>query len=225
MKTAETVWKKRDAAHFRTLHARLSERIRVDYAIDLSKRDVESLEHVHRAFFSQGLTLKFELRSPENRRDYPAFSELLLMTDPEGRPGSFLASETVFRHVKRLEQQNRIVPVVGDFAGDHALKAIARELVARDLPVSVFYVSNVEQYLMKPPKWQAWVENIESLPSNESSLFLRAYLDQGRRHPRQLKGHRTASVLQLFDHFRWRQRNRSYSGFWQLVTDGLVEEP
>ena len=225
LKTAETAWKKRDAAKFRSLHARLLERIRVDYAIDLGKRDLESLEHVHRAFFSQGLALKFELHNPDNPRDYPAFAELLLMTDPEGQLGSFLASEPVFRLVKRLEQENRIVPVVGDFAGDHALKGIARELVARDLPVSVFYVSNVEQYLMKPPKWQAWVENVESLPSNESSLFLRAYLDQGRRHPRQLKGHRTASVLQLFDHFRWRQRSRSYQGFWQLVTEGLLDEP
>jgi hypothetical protein len=224
IKESERAWKKRDAASFRTLHARLVERIRSDYGIELGKGDVESLERVHQAFFSQGLALKFELHSPENRRDYPPFSELLEMTDPDGKPGSFLASEAVFRFVKELEQQNRIVPVVGDFAGDHALKAIARELVARDLPVSVFYVSNVEQYLLKPPKWQAWVENVESLPSNESSMFLRAYLDQGRRHPHQLKGHRTATVLQLFDHFRWRQRTKSYGGFWELVTDGLLGE-
>ena len=114
--------------------------------------------------------------------------------------------------------------MVGDFAGEHAIKAIATELRRRALPVSVFYTSNVEQYLVDPPKWQRWVENVEALPTNEASLFLRCYLDQGRRHPQQLKGHRTASVLQLFDHFRWKQRSRGYTGFWQLATDGVISE-
>lgn len=39
---------------------------------------------------------------------------------------------------------NRVVPVVGDLAGDHAVKAIGREAAARGPEVSAFYVSNVD---------------------------------------------------------------------------------
>jgi hypothetical protein len=221
---AEAAWKLRDKPAFRTLHERLKDRIEQSYRIALSKRDAETLEHVHRAFFNKGLAIAFELHSPENQRDYPSFRELMLATSADGQQRGFLANERDYRLIRRMQRDNRIIPVVGDFAGEHALRAIAAELRRRDLPISVFYTSNVEQYLVDPPKWQRWVENVEALPTNESSLFLRCYLDQGRRHPQQLKGHRTASVLQLFDHFRWKQRTRGYTGFWQLATDGVITE-
>lgn len=121
--------------------------------------------------------------------------------------------------MQRLQQQNRVIPVVGDFAGEHALKKIGAELARRDLPVSVFYTSNVEQHLMEPDKWKAWAANIDALPSDERTLFLRCYLDQGRRHPAQMEGHRTASLVSSFDQFKWRNRTRGYGSFFQLVTD------
>ena len=220
---AEAVWKRRDKAEFRALHERLRDRVETEFRIALSKRDREMLENVHRAFFDKGLAIAFELHS-EKIREYPTFRELLETGDAGQGARSFLASENDFRLIQRMQRSNRIIPVVGDFAGEHALRAIGAELRRRDLPVSVFYTSNVEQYLVDPPKWQRWVQNVDALPSNEASLFLRCYLDQGRRHPQQLKGHRTASVLQAFDHFRWKQRSRGYTGFWQLATDGVITE-
>jgi hypothetical protein len=220
---ADDAWKKRDKKSFQSLHAELRQKITGDYGIQLGKRDLETLENVHEAFFTRGLDLKFELHGSESRRDYPALRALLGAAAPDGRKLGFLASEAAFRKVQELERQNRIIPVVGDFAGTHALMAIGSELAKRDLPVSVLYTSNVEQYVIEPPSWQSWVKNLDALPSNEQSLFLRCYLDQGRRHPQQLPGHRTASVLQSFDQFRWRQRTRGgYTGFWQLVTDGVL---
>lgn len=62
---------------------------------------------------------------------------------------------------------------------------------------------------------------MDALPANEQSLFLRCYLDQGRRHPLQLEGHRTATLLASFDHFKWRNKSRGYGSFFQLVTDGV----
>jgi hypothetical protein len=219
----DSAWKRRDKAEFRLLHGRLRDRIASQYGIRLSKRDQETLENVHRAFFTKGLSIAFELHS-ENHRTYPTLRELFETKSPGGRARSYLASAEDFRLIQRMQRDNRIIPVVGDFAGDHAIGAIGAELRRRGLPVSVFYTSNVEQYLVDPPKWQRWVRNVEALPTNEASLFLRCYLDQGRRHPQQLEGHRTASVLQTFDHFRWKQRSRGYTGFWQLATDGVITE-
>ena len=105
----------------------------------------------------------------------------------------FLASEEAFRFVQAMESEGRIVPVVGDFAGDSALPGIAAYLAREKLTVSAFYTSNVEQYLLEPKVWAKWARNVAALPTDDRSLFIRAYLDQGRRHPKELTGHRTAT--------------------------------
>lgn len=204
---------------FDQIHAQLAKSIR-DKGFELGADDDKTLLATHRAFFDRGLELSFELHD-KNGRKYPKLSQLLGAKDAHGAQRGFLGSDAAFRSVQRMQRENRVIPVVGDFAGDHALQRIGAELKKRDLPVSVFYTSNVEQYLMEPDKWKAWTRNVDALPSNEQSLFLRCYLDQGRRHPRQLDGHRTATVVASFDHFKWRSRTRGYGSFFQLVTDGL----
>lgn len=213
---------KPDPKVYRESHARFLGRIEKEFGVPLSQKDEQTLSDTHKAFFDKQLELRFELLG-KNFRDYPSLAELLSAKDPSGRQRGFLATEDAFRSVQTLQRQNRIVPVVGDFAGPHALKAIAAELKRADVPVSAFYVSNVEQYVLEPDKWKAYVSNIDALPTNEKSLFIRCYLDQGRKHPQQLAGHRTATVLQLFDHFRWKQRSKGYGGFWQLATDGVLD--
>ncbi len=122
-----------------------------------------------------------------------------------------------------MQRENRIIPVVGDFAGDHALQSVAKELSKRDLPVLAFYVSNVEQYVMDPPQVEGLGEERgRAAQRTNTATFIRAYLDQGRQHPLQMKGHRTTTVLSSFDHFKWRQRTRGYGSFWQVATDGLA---
>jgi hypothetical protein len=208
-----------DRGLFAATHQRLRARITAEFGIELSAGDREALERTQRVFFDQQAAIRFVLHE-QNGRKYPPLSELLSARDPSGTERSFLATGRSFALLKSLHEKNRILPVVGDFAGDHALKAVAAELRRRDLPVSAFYVSNVEQYVIEPEKWRAYVANVLALPSDEQSLFIRCYLDQGRRHPRQPQGHRTATLLQRFDHFKWRQQKKSYTGFWELATDG-----
>lgn len=207
-----------DARRFSELHAMLAKKIQ-SRGVLLGAEDQKTLSATHRAFFDRGLDLSFELHE-KNGRKYPSLGELLSAEDSGGAKG-FLGTEAAFRSVQGMQRDNRVIPVVGDFAGDHAILRIAAELRRRDLPVSVFYTSNVEQYLMEPDKWKAWTRNVEALPSNEKSVFLRCYLDQGRPHPRQLEGHRTATVVASFDHFKWRNKTRGYGSFFQLVTDGI----
>src|SRR6185436_19357252 len=106
--------------------------------------DKKTLEVTHRAFFKGQLDVRFELKPPQGRR-YPALRELLAAKDTQGAQRGFLASEEAFRFVQTMEREGRIVPVVGDFAGDRAMPGIAAHLAKEKLTVSLFYVSNVEQ--------------------------------------------------------------------------------
>lgn len=210
-------------AAFAATHAAILERITRVHGIELGPSDRKQLERTQRAFFERQLELAFELRQHSSRR-YPTFAELVTTTDVTGTARGFLGSEGAYARVARLQRENRIVPVVGDFAGNHALLGIAGEIRKRGLTTSAFYVSNVEQYLLgNPHTWLRWLRNLRELPANGQTLLIRAYLDQGRRHPAQRPGQRTATVVQ--------QLSRSLEGgqplprdLWQLTTEGTLDE-
>lgn len=208
-------------ATFDAVHGELVERVR-GFGVTLDAKDIKSLRAAQRAFFDGGLDTRFSLHE-ENGRTYPPLRTLLALEDDQGVQRGFLATDEAFRTIKRLHAEHRIIPIVGDFAGGHALHRIGALLRSRDLPVSAFYVSNVEQYLLEPTKWRAWTTNVDSLPTNEQSVFIRCYLDQGKKHPRQKAGHRTTTVVSSVDDFRWRQRKSPAKSFMELVTQGLLD--
>ena len=206
-----------DEALFRTTHRQLVKDIS-GWGIALSAQDERRLEAMHRSFFDQQLDLRFALHEA-NGRTYPTLEQLLSSRDPSGSQLGFLATRAGFETVQRLQRLHRVVPVVGDFAGTHAIQGVAKELKQRGLFVSAFYVSNVEQYLFEPAKWTQYVANVQALPVRDDAVFIRCYLDQGRRHPRQLPGHRTSTMLQPVSRFFDQQGRGGYQTFWQLVTD------
>jgi hypothetical protein len=208
-----------DEAVFTASHARL--RAAVERDVPLDAGDKKTLEIAHRAFYGGQLDVHFELKPPQGRR-YPALRELLAQKDPEGAARGFLASEEAFRFVQAMEREGKIIPVVGDFAGDRAMPGIAAYLSGEKIPVSVFYTSNVEQYLLPPRTWTKWARNVAALPTHDGSLFVRAYLDQGKKHPQQRKGHRTATVVQRIADFGERQAKKPYATFWELTTEHVL---
>jgi hypothetical protein len=94
--------------------------------------------------------------------------------DGNGQYRSFLANEETFRLLKDMQTRNLIVPVVGDFAGDKAIRAVGKYLKDHGALVSAFYLSNVEQYLMQDGKWERFCRNAAALPHDDSSLFIRS---------------------------------------------------
>jgi hypothetical protein len=72
-----------------------------------------------------------------------------------------------------MQQQNLIVPVVGDFAGPKAIRAVGQYLKDHGATVHVFYISNVEDYIQARSRY---VGNIASLPADASSALLRWYI-------------------------------------------------
>lgn len=209
-------------ASFTRTHAAIVERITRVHAVELSATDKKQLERIARAFFEKQLELAFELKQHSSRR-YPTFAELVTATDLSGRAQGFLGSEASYARIARLQRENRIIPVVGDFAGDRALLGIAGEIRTRGLTTSAFYVSNVEQYLLGDAQtWQRWVRNLRALPANSRTLLIRAYLDQGRRHPAQPEGQRTATVLQPLA--TTLESARPPRDLWQLTTHGTLDD-
>jgi hypothetical protein len=69
-----------------------------------------------------------------------------------------------------MQQQNLIIPVVGDFAGPKAIRAVGQYLKDRGAVVHAFYISNVEDYIRA---WQQYEANIAALPLDSSSVFIR----------------------------------------------------
>jgi hypothetical protein len=99
---------------------------------------------------------------------------LMLQTDGRGRNRNFLASETNYQFVRQMHQKNLIVPVVGDFAGSKALRAVASYIRDHNAQVTAFYVSNVEEYISSPRSvWTAYCRNLSLLPVGATSTFIR----------------------------------------------------
>jgi hypothetical protein len=66
------------------------------------------------------------------------------------------------------------VPIVGDFGGSTAIRAIGRYLKENNATVAAFYLSNVEEYLYPGGKWNSFCRSVSTLPLDSSSTFIRS---------------------------------------------------
>lgn len=104
-----------------------------------------------------------------------SYAELMSATDRTGHQQSYLASEESFTLVRELQRRNLIVPLLGDVAGDTALAGIGRHLREREMPLSAFYLSNVERYLFdRDDRCRQFYENVAALPLQPASVFIRS---------------------------------------------------
>jgi hypothetical protein len=97
-----------------------------------------------------------------------------MQTDWNGVARSYLATEENFKRLKRLQSRNLIVPVVGNFAGPKAIRAVGRYVREHGATISAFYVSNVEQYLFQDGLFDQFAQNVAALPVDGSSTFIRS---------------------------------------------------
>jgi hypothetical protein len=76
--------------------------------------------------------------------------------------------------MKDMQTRNLIVPVVGDFGGPTAIRAVGDYLRARNATVGAIYVSNVEQYLFQGDAWRRYYESVATLPTDSTTTFIRS---------------------------------------------------
>ena len=108
------------------------------------------------------------------------YASLMMSDDGNGQYRSYLASEDSFQFLKNLESRNLVVPVVGDFGGDKAIRAVGAYLKSVGAQVSAFYLSNVEQFLSQEGKWDRFCLSVASLPIDDTSMFIRSGAGRNR---------------------------------------------
>jgi hypothetical protein len=166
-----------DSAFAKETFGQMISRLRDRHHFALTADDVKTLDYVYNAFVTSGPEIRYSFPNQYGWRRFPSYSQLMLETDADGDEHSYIASEDNFQIVKRLESQNRIIPIVGDFAGNKALRSIGKYLRGRQADVTVFYTSNVEFYLFQNDDWKKFYRNVAELPVVPESVFVRAYFN------------------------------------------------
>lgn len=187
-------------------------------AFPLSVQDMAIIARFHTAFIREGPGLKLTSYGRPQREDYPDYRRLLLETDLSGREANYLAREEDFQFVKSLEERNLVVPVVGNFAGLHALASIGDYVAVHRERVSAFYTSNVEQYLFGGTSFHQFTRNVSSLPHDSTSVIVRSYFPYQRGHPQRRPGYLSVQLLQRIDRFLADAQDGGYRGYLDLVT-------
>jgi hypothetical protein len=170
-------------ALFRSNLQAARDRLMNDHKFALSPDDLKSLEYVYSAFFRGGPELNYSF-SPSGGGGFgggfPSYRELMVETDGQGEKRSYLATEENYRLLREYEKNNMIVPVVGDFGGDKALRAVGDYVRAHEAIVTVFYTSNVEQYLFQEAyAWRKFLTNVATFPLDGRSTFIRSISNRG----------------------------------------------
>jgi hypothetical protein len=159
------------------------------HGFKLSSDDIQQLEGIYWHFFWEGPGLRYTMSSGVPNGfggrgaffgrggfggNFPSYEDLVQQADWDGRSRSYLASEETFAFLKAFEEKNLLVPVVGNFAGPKALRAVGKYAREHREVVTAFYVSNVEQYLFQDLIWQDFYRNVATLPLDETSTFIRS---------------------------------------------------
>ena len=111
---------------------------------------------------------------PRFGNQFVTYESLMLSDDGHGRNRSFLATDEGFQFLKDLEERNKVIPVVGDFGGTKAIRAVAAYLKSINATVSAFYLSNVEQFLVPGGTYVNFCRSVSMLPIDEASTFIRS---------------------------------------------------
>jgi hypothetical protein len=174
------------ALHDRT-YAEVLAHLSKTHGFALSDGDRQGIAYVQDAWFNAGPDLSYQLtgagggvggaRGGGGRGiggGNATYAALMTSNDGTGKNWSYLANEENFRTLKALESQNRIVPVVGNFGGPKALRAVATYLRQNRMVVSTFYTSNVQQYLIQDNIWNTFCASAATLPMDASSTMIRS---------------------------------------------------
>jgi len=146
------------------------------HTLPLGKDDLDGIAYVYWHFYWYGPSINYNSSqgNANARSNMANYYDLMVAADggPTGR--SYLASEETFRVLKDLEERNLIVPVVGNFGGPKALRAVGRYIREKGSTVTAFYLSNVEQYLQQDGIWNNFCANVATMPLDTNNTFIRS---------------------------------------------------
>jgi len=193
------------------------------YGIPLSQSDLESIAKVQRAFYSAGLDIRYSSYHRPPRSIYPPYRDLLLETDLVGNQQNYFNSEDDFQFLKKLEDQDLIVPVVGDLSGPQAMKAIGQYLSEIKERVSAYYVSNVEFYLQRQGTFDKFIENLRALPIDNRSVIIRSYFNYyAPAHPQAEPNHFSTQLMEKIEDLIKQCASGECDSYTDIVTKNSI---
>ena len=144
------------------------------HGFPLTPDDMQGIRHIQSMFHHFGPDITYASSQGRRNSGMPSYAVLLQATDGAGRRHGYLSSHDVYASIREMQERNLIVPVVGDFAGPKALRAIGRYVAEHRGTVAAFYTSNVEQYLFQNGVSDAFYANLAELPLDEASVIIRS---------------------------------------------------
>jgi hypothetical protein len=140
----------------------------------LGKKDMAEVDDVYGTIVRSGPGADYS-RFGGGYRGMSGYAGLMTATDDQGQAWSYLASEENFQYIREMERKNLIIPLVGNFAGSKAIRAAGAYLKEHGATVTMFYTSNVEQYLFQQgDDWRRYYSNLATLPLDTSSTLIRS---------------------------------------------------
>jgi hypothetical protein len=152
----------------------IQDQLTARHGFPIPPEDVQGIMNVYHAFYWFGPSIMYSSTGGFGGRYQPTYADLMAATDADGEARGFLSSEENFTTIKDLESKNLLLPIVGNFAGQKAIREVGRYLKEHGATVSAFYLSNVEQYLNQDGVWRSFCANVATLPLDETSTFIRA---------------------------------------------------
>jgi hypothetical protein len=133
--------------------------------------DDEKIDYIFSVFLRGGPRMDYTYASATPNNQLPSYYNLMVATDGRGKNWAYLETEDRYQYIRQLQQKNLIIPLVADFGGTKTIKEIGKYLKERGSTVSVFYISNVEDYL--ETTWNNYKANLAALPADDSTLLIR----------------------------------------------------
>ncbi len=142
----------------------------------LSPEDLAGVAAAYRAFYFYGPRMNYSASLQLTQLgggNAATYFDLMNQLGDDGQPLSYLGTEAKFAYIKDMQAKNLIVPVVGNFGGPKAIRAIGNYVRSRGTTVAAFYVSSVEPYLKRAGTFETYCESVATLPMTDASVFIR----------------------------------------------------
>jgi len=149
----------------------IKDRLIRQHRFALSADDERKIEYIFNVFFRGGPRMDYGFASTAPNPYVPSYHALAVANDGRGKNWVYLNREESYKVIRAMQQKNLIVPLVGDFTGGKAIKAVSQYVKDHGSTISVFYISNVEDYIQA--KWSAYLSNLAALPADNSTLLIR----------------------------------------------------
>lgn len=166
------------AVYTKTLKA-VEEHLTTTHGFPLTPSQINGLEGIFGMFFSYGPGITYQNGNSGRGNVYPTYWDMQVTDDNAGVNHAYMQTAAQFQTIKRMEEANLIVPVMGNFGGSKAVRAVGAWVREHGGTVTTFYTSNVEQYLFQDNIWREWYRNVATLPLDETSQFIRSAFNMG----------------------------------------------